>query len=138
MPGLVCHTPFVSLESRDKKVIFGSIRFGSIRIWVMLEPKFGSVQRVVDARLEGRGSSARRAGRERALAVEEVKGDGNCQFRALSILVYGNEDRHAAIRELICNYIESNPARYRSLARECAPTTGQGRTGPSRAGPGQA
>ena len=45
---------------------------------------------------------------------EEVptQGDGNCHFRALSLGLYGSEDRHAEVRANIMQHLRENPERY--------------------------
>ncbi|WWD17735.1 hypothetical protein CI109_102176 [Kwoniella shandongensis] len=42
------------------------------------------------------------------LALRDVQGDGNCLFRVLSSQLFGNEKRHAEIRKLVCDYLESH------------------------------
>ncbi|KAK3865700.1 hypothetical protein Pcinc_028710 [Petrolisthes cinctipes] len=37
--------------------------------------------------------------------VKEIEGDGNCHFRALSFAITGEEDQHAVVRSLICDFI---------------------------------
>ena len=44
-----------------------------------------------------------------------IMGDGNCLFRALSLLVYGSEDAHGVVRELLVNFISSNKAKFQHL-----------------------
>lgn len=39
------------------------------------------------------------------LSIKEVKGDGNCMFRAISDQVYGNEIYHEIVREKCMDYI---------------------------------
>jgi len=45
---------------------------------------------------------------------EEVptRGDGNCQFRALSVGIYEREDRHAEVRANIVQHLRENSERY--------------------------
>ena len=45
---------------------------------------------------------------------EEVRvdGDGNCQFRALSLGLYGSEDHHADVRANIVQHLRENPETY--------------------------
>ena len=45
---------------------------------------------------------------------EEVptQGDGNCQFRALSLGLYGSEDRHAEVRANIVQHLRENAVSY--------------------------
>lgn len=42
------------------------------------------------------------------LEMKDVEGDGNCLFRSLSYAITGEEDQHAVIRTLICDYATSN------------------------------
>ncbi|WVQ97588.1 hypothetical protein IAU59_004702 [Kwoniella sp. CBS 9459] len=42
------------------------------------------------------------------LCLRDVKGDGNCLFRVLSDQGFGGEKRHAEIRKLVCDYLESH------------------------------
>ncbi len=39
------------------------------------------------------------------LTLAAVTGDGNCLFRAFSRALFGDEDHHAALREIACNYM---------------------------------
>lgn len=41
--------------------------------------------------------------------------DGNCFFRAVSFWVYGNQEQHADVRQLIVSHIMSNWNRYKSF-----------------------
>lgn len=43
----------------------------------------------------------------------QIKGDGNCLFRALSLVVYGSEMYHSKIRELLVNFVRSNADKFR-------------------------
>ncbi|OCF54237.1 hypothetical protein L486_08150 [Kwoniella mangroviensis CBS 10435] len=42
------------------------------------------------------------------LTLRDVKGDGNCLFRVLSDQGFGGEKRHAEIRKLVCDYLETH------------------------------
>ena len=42
-----------------------------------------------------------------------IKGDGNCLFRALSLIVYGSEMYHLKFRELLVNFVRSNADKFR-------------------------
>ncbi|TVU30252.1 hypothetical protein EJB05_21862, partial [Eragrostis curvula] len=46
------------------------------------------------------------------LAEHKVKGDGNCQFRALSDQLYQSPDHHEFVREQIINQLKSNRDAY--------------------------
>ena len=50
--------------------------------------------------------------KERGLREVQVFGDGNCQFRALSEQLYGNEDSHKAIRARVVEHLRENKKRY--------------------------
>ena len=41
-----------------------------------------------------------------------VRGDGNCFFRSVSYILFGEEGKHAPIRNLVCNFIEDNDERF--------------------------
>ncbi|KNZ43668.1 hypothetical protein VP01_99g7 [Puccinia sorghi] len=43
---------------------------------------------------------------------EFIKGDGNCQYRALAHLLYGDQSLHEAVRRLIVGEINDNSHRY--------------------------
>ncbi|KAI3647429.1 hypothetical protein MP228_007650 [Amoeboaphelidium protococcarum] len=42
------------------------------------------------------------------LRLQQIKGDGNCLFRALSDQLHGSEDRHVEIRQMVCDYIDKH------------------------------
>ena len=42
----------------------------------------------------------------------QTQGDGNCQFRALSLGLNGSEDRHAEVRANIVQHLRENPETY--------------------------
>ena len=42
-----------------------------------------------------------------------IRGDGNCLFRALSLIVYGSEMCHAKVRELLVNFVRTNADNFR-------------------------
>lgn len=46
------------------------------------------------------------------LAERTVRGDGACQFRALSDQLYGSEDYHEAVRGLAVQVLAAHPERY--------------------------
>lgn len=39
-----------------------------------------------------------------------MRGDGNCQFRAIALGRYGDEERHAEVRKDAVKYLRENPA----------------------------
>ena len=41
--------------------------------------------------------------------VKPIIGDGNCLFRALAYILYGDEMLHEKMRELLENFISQNP-----------------------------
>ena len=45
---------------------------------------------------------------ERGLIVKDVRGDGNCLFRAISVNLYGSEEQHAYIRKTVADYLEGH------------------------------
>ena len=46
------------------------------------------------------------------LAIEALKGDGNCLFRAASLLTHGDEDGHKLLRTKVIKEMEDNPDFY--------------------------
>mmetsp|Transcript_60913 Transcript_60913/g.145166 ORF Transcript_60913/g.145166 Transcript_60913/m.145166 type:complete len:196 (-) Transcript_60913:217-804(-) len=44
-----------------------------------------------------------------------VRGDGNCQFRALSDQLYGSEDHHASVRQQVVAQLRAEPGRYQGF-----------------------
>lgn len=47
------------------------------------------------------------------LKIKEIKGDGNCLFRALSDQLFGNEQQYSDLRQQACQLIEENKDVYR-------------------------
>ncbi|KAM0754120.1 cysteine proteinase [Meredithblackwellia eburnea MCA 4105] len=45
-------------------------------------------------------------------------GDGNCLFRALSDQLYGSPNSHLQLRHQVCEFVASNPDRYRLFVDE--------------------
>lgn len=52
---------------------------------------------------------------EHDLVRKSVAGDGNCQFRAIADQLYGDQERHAEIRETAVAHIENNSDDYLSF-----------------------
>lgn len=52
-----------------------------------------------------------------------MKADGNCLFRSLSYWLYGTEDRHAEIRNMVCQWLSSpkNWAKVSGFMPDMAP-----------------
>ncbi len=48
--------------------------------------------------------------------IHPIMGDGNCLFRSLSYLLFGNEDNHQQIRQLLAEFVAVNS---RVLAKYC-------------------
>ena len=46
-------------------------------------------------------------------SVIRIEGDGNCLFRALSLIVYGSEMYHLKVRELLVNFVRSNADKFK-------------------------
>ena len=42
------------------------------------------------------------------MKVHKVEGDGNCMFRAVAHQIWGDPERHVLLRQLCCDYMESN------------------------------
>jgi len=49
---------------------------------------------------------------------QPVQADGNCQFRALSRQLYGDEDFHATLRARVIEQLETSPERYADFVHE--------------------
>lgn len=43
----------------------------------------------------------------------KVRGDGNCLFRALSLIVYGSEMCHSRVRQLLVNFVRENADNFK-------------------------
>jgi len=50
--------------------------------------------------------------------AQPVQADGNCQFRALSRQLYGDEDFHATLRARVIEQLEAKPERYADFVHE--------------------
>ncbi len=46
------------------------------------------------------------------LVIRDVRGDGNCLFRAIADQLEGNEHLHTTYRARVCNYMEENPDNF--------------------------
>lgn len=54
----------------------------------------------------------------RGLKIYRVKDDGNCLFRAVSVLLYGTEDQHIPIREKTVGFMGENRAQFEGFVSE--------------------
>lgn len=45
----------------------------------------------------------------------QIKGDGNCLFRAISYCLYGGEYKHQELRGKVCKYLMENEGIYKTL-----------------------
>ena len=50
--------------------------------------------------------------REMDLQLVPVKGDGNCQFRALSVCMFGSDKHHRRLRNRVCDFMEEHPEHF--------------------------
>merc|ERR1712039_497278 len=50
--------------------------------------------------------------------AQKVIGDGNCQFRALSVVLFGDEDHHVMIRQSIVEQLRLMHERYEGFVHE--------------------
>lgn len=50
-----------------------------------------------------------------ALAVDHIRGDGNCFFRAISKQIYGTEDHHVDLRKETVKFMEQHLSTFRIL-----------------------
>lgn len=54
--------------------------------------------------------------------VRDVKGDGNCLFRCLSLYLYGDENEHKTIRKEIVDFVCKHWAKYKDhIEASCSP-----------------
>merc|ERR1712232_1135940 len=49
--------------------------------------------------------------------AHSVIADGNCQFRALSVGLFGDQEKHAQIRQHVVAQLKANPDRYESFVQ---------------------
>merc|ERR1712232_837272 len=54
-------------------------------------------------------------------SAKPVQGDGNCQFRALSLQLDGTEDNHAQLRARIVEQLGKESERYKDFVHEAYP-----------------
>ena len=52
------------------------------------------------------------------LELKEIKGDGNCLFRAISDQLFGNEDHHMDLRQKAVEFIKNNQDEARHYIEE--------------------
>merc|ERR1712187_941229 len=50
--------------------------------------------------------------------AKPVQADGNCQFRALSQQMYGDENYHGDLRARVIEQLEATPERYQDFVLE--------------------
>lgn len=91
-----------------------SQEYGAFWKAVPLEPSVLTKQQVEACGARERNSSHPLSRLLQKHGVQEhgVRGDGNCQFRALAHQLYGDEDQHAAMRELVVRQLEEVSDRY--------------------------
>jgi len=58
----------------------------------------------------------RRRMQAKGFRVFDVSPDGNCLFRAISVLLYGDQEHHKDIRKACCDYLEKESKRFEFLA----------------------
>mmetsp|Transcript_30332 Transcript_30332/g.70546 ORF Transcript_30332/g.70546 Transcript_30332/m.70546 type:complete len:144 (-) Transcript_30332:132-563(-) len=66
------------------------------------------ISQAADAHYQALARLLRRLG----LRERPVRGDGNCQFRALADQLYGSEEHHATIREQVVQQLQVRAERY--------------------------
>ena len=49
------------------------------------------------------------------LTIVSCDSDGNCEFRAISVQIYGNQELHRWTRHYICDFIELESERFEPL-----------------------
>lgn len=47
--------------------------------------------------------------------IDAIKGDGNCFFRALSKVIYGNQSYYSEIREAVVDVLEEHPRKFEAF-----------------------
>ena len=53
----------------------------------------------------------------------QVRGDGNCQFRALADQLFGDQERHAECRAVCMNQLRAESEHYRVSMFTFSPTS---------------
>ncbi|KAI3424973.1 hypothetical protein D9Q98_008354 [Chlorella vulgaris] len=119
--------PELSLQQRDRLTNLPSLLADSplVRTWsdnllsslTLTKPLPQVNSSAAAAAAEGPGSAAGRARLESRLRLyclveRQVKGDGACQFRALSDQLYRTPRLHAFVRECVCRQLAAHPERY--------------------------
>ncbi len=56
--------------------------------------------------------------KSRGLYAFEIKGDGNCMFRALSDQLYGSPSKHLELRAKTCDFIEYHKDYFKDFVDE--------------------
>merc|ERR1719498_1310636 len=59
-----------------------------------------------------------KAAQHHSARIRPVIADGNCQFRALSVTLYGNEDSHSEIRAQVVEQMKIAPSYYSAFVHE--------------------
>ena len=69
---------------------------------------FNNVSLCLSSDARARNSDFDRQLANRGLASVDVRGDGNCLFRAISMYLYGREGDHCTLRNSILTQLENN------------------------------
>ena len=81
-------------------------------LWALVESTLAPTTATLDVRAAGAGSQddwIRRFGNVR---LEDVGGDGDCQFRVLAALIYDDADKLGLVREQIATHMRRHPAQF--------------------------
>ena len=78
---------------------------------------FSNVSSCLSSDARTRNSDLGRQLANRGLASVNVRGDGNCFFRAISMSLYGREGDHCTVRDSILTHLENNSHILDSLFR---------------------
>lgn len=88
----------------------------------ILSPQSAEMQRALQASQDLHAAMEASAAQSRArlskslalygVQLRPVKADGNCQFRALSVQLHGDEDHHVALRQRVVKQLQEKRERY--------------------------
>lgn len=79
---------------------------------------FGQHTETEEREESSRETNFRQKMKAKGMEIVDVVPDGNCLFRSVSLLLFGDESRHGDIRKACCDYMESQPKRFEFLVAE--------------------
>mmetsp|Transcript_21624 Transcript_21624/g.30313 ORF Transcript_21624/g.30313 Transcript_21624/m.30313 type:complete len:364 (-) Transcript_21624:211-1302(-) len=47
--------------------------------------------------------------------IQDIKGDGNCQFRCFAHQIYGDDEKHLTVRKMCCNHIGEHKEEFENF-----------------------